>query len=137
MSRIRSVGHLPGFNYTASVRNRIHRFLLMLLVLILPLQTVASAAMMSCVLPQQAAMAQMAAADEGMAGCHESEPSPSTPSHDCQHCTACALASALPIPAAHIPSLLPSGGHFSSRPVARMSSFVPEGPERPPRPTLA
>ncbi|MDO9466326.1 MAG: hypothetical protein Q7J36_03400 [Thiobacillus sp.] len=118
------------------MRTRAHRFLLMLLMLALPLQTFASAAMMACALPHQAATAQMALADEAIAGCHESEPSPSS-SHNCKHCTACALASALPIPAAHVPSLIPLGEHFAPHPAARLSGFVPEGPERPPRPTLA
>jgi len=79
-------------------------------------------------------MAQMAMADEAMAGCHESEPSPSS-SHDCKHCTACALASVLPIPAAHVPSVIPISERFASCPAARFSGFVPEGPERPPDPS--
>lgn len=131
-----SLGQSAFFEYTAGVRTRVHRFLLLLLMLALPVQTFASAAMMTCAMPYQDAMAQVAIADEGMAGCHESEPAPLT-SHNCKHCTVCALASALPIPATHTPPVSRVSESFASHPAARFSGFVPEGPERPPRPLLA
>jgi hypothetical protein len=109
---------------------------LLLLMLALPVQTFASAAMLGCALPHQAAMAQMVMADDGMAGCHEPE-QPAPTSHNCKHCTACALASVLPIPAADTLTVVPVRQSFASHPAASFSGFVPEGPERPPRPDLA
>jgi hypothetical protein len=109
---------------------------LLLLMLALPVQTFASAAMLGCALPHQAAMAQMVMADNGMAGCHEPE-QPAPTSHNCKHCTACALASVLPIPAADTLTVVPVRQSFASHPAASFSGFVPEGPERPPRPDLA
>lgn len=104
----------------------------MLLMLALPLQTLASASMMVCAMPQQAAIAHTAMADEAMAGCHESEPSPST-SHNCKHCATCVLASALPIPAFDNAAVLPPAQSYALQPSAAFSGFVPSGPERPPR----
>jgi len=118
------------------MRTRVHRFLLLLLMLALPVQTFASVAMLGCALPHQAAMAQVAMADDGMAGCHEPEQSAPT-SHNCKHCTACALASALPIPAADTLTVMPVRQRFASHSAATFSGIVPEGPERPPRPDLA
>jgi len=108
----------------------------MLLMLALPVQTFASAAMLGCATSHQAAAAPMAMADDTMAGCHEPEPSAPT-SHDCKHCTACALASALPIPAADPSTATPVRESFAAHPAASFSGFVPEGPERPPRSDLA
>ena len=118
------------------MRNQARRFLLLLMMLALPVQTFASAAMLGCVLSHQAAMAPMAMADDGMSGCHEPEES-APASQDCTHCTACALASALPIPATDAPMVMPVGQSFTSQAAAFFSGFVPEGPERPPRPTFA
>jgi hypothetical protein len=136
MAHPQSLGLSAFFDYTAGVRTRIHRFLLLLLMLALPVQAFASAAMLGCALPQQDAVQTMAMADEMMAGCHEPEQSPPT-SHNCKHCTACALASALPIPAADTASGMPERENYASHPAAFFSGFVPEGPERPPRPTSA
>jgi len=106
--------------------------------LALPVQAFASAAMLGCALPHQAAMAPMAMAmaEDGMAGCHEPEQSAPTP-HNCKHCTACALAFALPIPSSDTPAIVPSPTRYFPHPAASFSGFVPEGPERPPRTPLA
>ncbi|MDZ7585017.1 MAG: hypothetical protein U0938_09340 [Thiobacillus sp.] len=121
------------FDYTVRVRTRFHRFLLFLMMLALPVQTFASAAMLDCTFTDQAAMAPMA-----MAGCHEPQQPDSPPAqHDCKHCAACALASVLPIPATDRAAVVPGSIHFLSQPAASFSGFVPSGPERPPRHFLA
>lgn len=72
------------------------------------------------------------------ADCHETG-QPDTPpaQRDCKHCAACALASTLPIPVSGTPAIMTVEQRYASDPVARFSGFVPEGPERPPRPPLA
>lgn len=118
------------------MRTRFHRFLLILLMLGLPVQTFAAASMLVCASVHQAMPAQMASADEAMAGCHESEPSPAQ-SHQCKHCTVCALASALPIPATDTARWAADVPHFQPPSAVSFGGFIPDGPERPPRPTLA
>ena len=126
------------FDYTVRVRTRFHRFLLFLMMLALPVQTFASAAMLDCTFTDQAAMAPMAMAGEMMAGCHEPQQPDSPPAqHNCKHCAACALASVLPIPATDRAAVVPVSIHFLSQPAASFSGFVPSGPERPPRAFLA
>lgn len=102
--------------------------------LALPLQAFASAFMLGCT--HEADLQPMAVADA--AGCHESHPSGQAPaSHDCEHCSACALGSALPIPMARELVLPAAGGGFAVPPADTFSGFIPDGPERPPRPVLA
>ncbi len=125
------------FDDTAGVRTRFPRFLLILLMLAVPLQTFASVAMLDClVAPSPAAAAQPA--DAAMADCHEQEQQPGSPSasSDCAHCAACALASALPIPAAGVASPAPAAHRYTPHPAVAFGAFVPDGPERPPRPIL-
>lgn len=118
------------------MRTHFHRFLLILLMLGLPVQTVAAASMLVCAsAPHQAMPAQPVTADAAMAGCHESEPLPPQ-SHDCKHCTVCALASALPIPVTDTPRWAPFAPHFQPPSVVTFSGFIPDGPERPPRTSL-
>jgi hypothetical protein len=138
MPRSWSLGLPVFFDYTRHMHARLHRFLLMLLMLALPVQTFASAVMLGCTLQDQAAVAQMAMADTMTVTCHEPE-QPDTPpaQHECKHCATCALASALTLPAADTLSVMPMRQNFTSRPAARFSGFVPEGPERPPRTHLA
>jgi hypothetical protein len=133
-------------DYTASVRATLHRFLLMLLMLALPLQSFASVAVPGCMATDAAqaslpAMAPMAMDGEMMAGCHEHEqPDSSAPTHhDCKHCATCALASALPIPVTDTgtPAIVPVSTRFIAHPAASFSGFIPDGPERPPRLSLA
>jgi hypothetical protein len=117
------------------MRTRFHRFLLFLMMLALPVQTFASAAMLDCTFTDQAAVAPMAMAGEMMmAGCHEPQQPDSPPAqHDCKHCAACALAAVLPIPVTDRAAVVPASIHFLTQPVASFSGFVPSGPERPPR----
>lgn len=133
-----SLGQALFSDYTASVRATLHRFLLIVLMLALPLQAFASAAMLGCVFSHQAAAEQMAMADGMMAGCHEPAQSEAPPAqHDCTHCAVCALASALPIPTATAPAVMSVRQSYALLPAATFSGHVPEGPERPPRPHLA
>jgi len=138
-ARSGSLGRVPVFDYTSSVNARIRQLLLMLLMLTLPLQAVASAAMLGCMLAHPAGSEPSAMADEMMAGCHESSDRPDTPttSHNCTHCAVCALASALAIPVADSTPVVPLTVRFLSQPDAEFSGFIPDGPERPPRPFLA
>ncbi len=119
------------------MRAHFHRFLLIVLMLALPLQAFASAAMLGCVLSDRAAE-PMWMAGGTMTGCHEPD-QPDTPSTqaDCEHCAACALASVLPIPASDSAATAPASIRFVSPPAAFFSGFVPSGPERPPRLFLA
>ncbi|MHB1186192.1 hypothetical protein [Thiobacillus sp.] len=120
------------------MHTRFRRFLLLLMMLALPVQTFASASMLGCALSHQAAAEPMAMAGEMMQGCHESEQPDAPPAqHDCKHCAVCALASTLPVPASETPVVTPVTQGYTSHPAALFSGFVPDGPERPPRPTLA
>jgi hypothetical protein len=105
--------------------------------LALPVQAFASAAMLGCVLSDRATAEPMAMAGE-MMDCHEPD-QPDAPSTqvDCEHCATCALASVLPIPATDRAAVVPVSIHFLSQPAASFSGFVPSGPERPPRASLA
>ncbi len=128
------------FDYTVRVRTRLHRFLLMLLMLVLPLQTFAAAFMQGgAAMPQQVAQPQPAMLDDAtMADCHESGRPHALPAqHDCKHCGVCALASALPVPAADIPAPMQTPRGFAAPPAEPFSGFIPDGPERPPRLALA
>lgn len=126
------------FDDTARVRARFPRFLLMLLMLALPLQAFASAAMLGCVLSDRATAEPMVMAGGMMAECHEPGPPDTPPTQaDCEHCAVCALASALPIPASDSAATAPASIRFVSPPAASFSGFVPGNPERPPRRFLA
>lgn len=108
------------------------------MMLALPVQAFASAAMLDCAFTDQAAVASMAMAGETMAGCHEpAQPDSPSAQHDCKHCAACALAAALPIPATDRAAVMPASIQFPTQPAASFSGFVPSGPERPPRAFLA
>jgi len=110
----------------------------MLLMLALPLQTFASAAMLGCMFSHPVVAEPMAMADGMMAGCHEPEQddTPST-QHNCKHCAACALASVLPIPYSGTMAIVPVASRFISQADASFIGFIPDSPERPPRPFLA
>jgi hypothetical protein len=118
------------------VRIHFRRFLLTFLMLALPLQAFASASMLGCALSHQAVVLESAMADDpmAMAGCHESQHPDAPPTqHDCKHCAACYLASALPIPAFAAPAVMPVSTAFIAHSAASFSGFIPDGPERPPR----
>ena len=138
----RSLGRLPLFDYTFRVPARFHRFLLMLLMLALPMQAFAYTAMQVCLFSDRAAaepMAMPGEAMEGMAGCHTMPDQPHRPplQHECKYCAACALASALPIEFAAGTRVVPIAHRFALQPAAAFSGFIPDGPDRPPRPFLA
>lgn len=103
--------------------------------LALPLQALASAAMLACAVPQADVAHVMAAADGH--GCHDSgAPEIPAPTHDCKHCAACALGAMLPIPGTDRAAALPVAGP-AAHPAGVYAGFIPDGPERPPRPFLA
>jgi hypothetical protein len=107
--------------------------------LALPLQALASASMLGCTFAQPAPTVLQVTVDAAMTPpCHEPEPAsaPAT-QHDCKHCANCALASALPIPAVAVPATVPAVSRYSVLSIQPFSGFVPDGPERPPRPTFA
>ena len=118
------------------MRARLHRFLLLFVMLALPLQALAAASMMACAFPQAEARHEMAMADGH--GCHDSEvPELPAGSHDCKHCAACVLGSVLPVPSAdRVADSLPAAAP-AIHPDAGYAGFIPDGPERPPRPFLA
>lgn len=119
------------------------RFLILLMMLVLPVQTFASAAMLGCAFSHQgpsssAQLAQVASA-EAPPACHSPEqPEPKPSQHDCKHCAACYMASALPIPSVFIPSIAqPSSGVIIPLATSSFIGFIPDSPERPPRTTSA
>lgn len=117
------------------MRASLHRFLLFCLMLALPLQGFAAATMLSCALGHGSAPATVEAAP----ACHTEESQPDTPParHDCTHCGVCMHASALPIPVTLALPAVSVPPAYASVPVAILTSHVPDGPERPPRPVLA
>ena len=117
------------------------RFLILLMMLVLPVQTFASAAMLGCAFSHQgpSSAPQMAMTDEGTPPCHTPEQPDAKPAqHDCKHCTACYMASALPIPSVFAPPIAPHSPSVIV-PLAPSSfiGFIPDSPERPPRTTAA
>lgn len=138
MSVSRSLGRLSLFDYTFRVRARLHRFLLLLLMLTLPVQAFAYAGMQGCVSQDPGAAEQMAVSDEAMMNCHSPEHPDSAPAqHECKFCAACALASALPTEFVDSTLVVPIADRFAAQPAASYGGFIPDGPERPPRPALA
>ncbi|MDO9008196.1 MAG: hypothetical protein Q7U80_08230 [Thiobacillus sp.] len=117
------------------MRAHLHRFLLILLMLALPLQAFASASMPGCLFQQPAAGAM---ADVMMDGCHEPvQPESSPAQHDCKHCAACALGSVLPAPVNDSVGIMPLRHGLIPSSASAFIGFIPEGPERPPRSVLA
>lgn len=138
----RSLGQLALFDYTFRVRARLHRFLLIVLMLALPVQAFAYSGMQACLLSDQGAAEQMAMSSEAMsmAGCHEADPPQHQglpAQHECKFCAACALASALPIEFVGSPPVVPIARSFAPQPAVSFSGFIPDSPERPPRAHLA
>lgn len=103
----------------------------------LPVQTFAGVSMLVCASAHPVMPVAVAADAGAMPGCHEPEPSPVPQSHDCKHCTVCALASALPIPATDAPRWAVIAPRFQPPAAVAFSGFIPDGPERPPRTSLA
>ena len=115
----------------------------MVLMLTLPVQAFAYSVMQGCVLPYQGAAeptVQMAMPAEAMANCHEADSSQHQglpAQYECKFCAACGLASAMPIEFVGSPPVVPIAHSFAPQPAASFSGFIPDGPERPPRPFLA
>ncbi len=115
------------------------RFLLMFMMLALPVQAFASAALLGCEFSSTGAEAGVTM-DHAMADCHEVPAEKSAMpagEHQCSHCAACYLAAAFPMPASATAQVTPLP---YTPPLARIepfSGFIPEGPERPPRTALA
>jgi len=117
------------------VRTRFHRLLLIVMMLALPLQGFAAAAMIGCSMMQHAGMSSQQASDSEMSGCHESAPQPDSPTsqHSCTHCAVCYLTSIPLLPAAATLSALPAASAMIPHAAPSFSGFIPEGPKRPPR----
>ena len=129
------------FDYTARMRFPFKRFLILLMMLVLPVQTFASAAMLGCAFSHQGPstapqMAQTADA-EALPACHTPEAPEAMPAqHDCKHCAACYMASALPIPSVFVPSIAqPAPSVIIPLSITTFIGFIPDSPERPPRTT--
>ena len=119
-------------DYTAPVRTPFHRLLLIVLMLLLPLQAVAASSLLGCMLDPAAV--QLDPVPMSMAACHEPYPAESAPMpHDCAHCAACVLASALPISPGSPLKLMPTRPHYTAQPLAAFNGFIPASLERPPR----
>ena len=109
------------------------------MMLVLPVQAFASAALLGCEFSRSGVEFQ-ATMDHGMSGCHEAaaeKPSMPAGEHQCSHCAACYLAAAFPIPASvtALVAAIPYTPHLHR--AEPFSGFIPEGPERPPRTSLA
>ena len=115
----------------------LRRFLLLIMMLALPLQGLASAGMLGCAFATHPdnAHAATAAPDGMMGGCHEAEAQPQAPAndHSCKHCAAC-FAGSLPLPPAFPVAVTAAPTQAAIPHVATpYVSPTPEGPERPPR----
>jgi hypothetical protein len=139
-----SLGWLLFFDYTPSVRLQLNRFLLILMMLALPVQTFASAAMPVCAFSHQGAAVHQdvakhrAMAETGMADCHASRhQDTSPPQHNCKHCAACYLTSVLPIPTVIATQVTPVPHSVIPHADASFIGFIPDSPERPPRASFA
>lgn len=123
------------------MRLQLNRFLLVVVVMLaLPVQTFASVVMLGCAfLHQEPAVHQgLAMADEMTAACHEDTlPDTQPTSHNCTHCAACYLTSALAIPYAAAASIASVSHRVIPYADAAFIGFIPAGPERPPRTTIA
>lgn len=118
------------------------RFLLMFMMLALPLQAFASAAMLGCEFSRAGSADQVsmdeAYMDRAMSGCHDAPAERSgmpVGEHQCSHCAACCLAAAFPIPVSATAPVTPIPFTPHLLRAESFSGFIPSGPERPPRTT--
>lgn len=118
------------------------------MLLILPLQAWASAVMLGCAFSHPAsvvAMIDVAGHEATMAAdaaCHETEPASDptqSPASDstCTHCAACYLASAGLVPTHDVATPAPAVSRLVSLADDTFTGFIPDSPERPPRPLAA
>lgn len=108
------------------------------MMLVLPVQSFASAAMLGCAFAHQGMSAGLAMAEpvstDTTPACHTPEqPEPEPAQHDCKHCAVCYMASALPIPSATTLPALDKPGVFVVSSSSSFVGFIPDSPERPPR----
>lgn len=109
------------------------------MMLVLPVQTFASAAMLGCAFSHQgqtshAHAEKSARMGEPTATCHEpkqTEKSPTSPT--CTHCATCYLASALPVPAVDAGLFFRLTHSVIPHADVAFIGFIPDSPERPPR----
>jgi len=123
------------------VHNRLKRFLLIFMMLALPVQAFASAALLACDMSIPAAITKVSATpmDHAMSGCHEDAAEKTAlpaGDHQCSHCAVCYLAGAFPIPASATATVTPIPYTPYLQRTEPFSGFIPEGPERPPRTSL-
>jgi len=116
------------------------RYLILLMMLVLPVQTFASAAMLGCAFSHQGSgsAAKMAQMDhtEAMPPCHVPDAPPAPEQHDCTHCAACYMASAMALPTMFVPPVTAlTHGSLPSFAPSSFIGFIPDSPERPPRTT--
>lgn len=109
------------------------------MMLVLPVQSFASAAMLGCVFTYQGQsmfqhMEQQAMSEEALATCHEPEQTEksSTP-HNCKHCTVCHAASTLMVPVIDVAPIVPFAHRVVPHTDDTFIGFIPDSPERPPR----
>lgn len=113
------------------------------MLLVLPLQGFASAAMLGCAFSHPAqtmqhAFEMQAMTDDSGPMCRESKPTGKlSPSQECTHCAACYLTSALLIPALEIATVALVVHRVVPLADDAFSGHIPDSPERPPRPLFA
>lgn len=113
------------------------------MMLVLPVQTFASATMLGCVFshqgPGMALQMALTESPEAQPTCHTpTKPDAKPVQHDCKHCSACYLASALPVPPViPLPPMLVSAGRMVPQVPLFFVGFIPDSPERPPRAAFA
>ncbi len=111
--------------------------------LILPLQAFASAAMFGCAFSHQpqrvAAVEHRAEAMDTAMSCHDAAPIDAAPASEpvCKHCATCYLASSVLIPDVRIPPVTSASNGAIPHADVSFAGFIPDGPERPPRPAFA
>ncbi|MDP1863371.1 MAG: hypothetical protein Q8K52_05625 [Thiobacillus sp.] len=109
------------------------------MMLVLPVQSFASAAMLGCVFSYQGQstfqhMEQQAMSGEALATCHEPKETDKAPnSNNCKHCTVCHAASTLMIPAVDAAPIVPFAHRVAPHADDTFIGFIPDSPERPPR----
>ena len=108
--------------------------------LVLPVQSFASAAMMGCVFVYQGQstfqnMEQQAMSGEALAACHEPEQQTgkSPKSHNCKHCAVCHAAVTLMVPTVDAAPIVPLAHCVVPYADDTFVGFIPDSPERPPR----
>ena len=107
------------------------------MMLALPVQTFASAAMLGCAFSQSGMDVVQEHGQSVMAAesaCHESGQTDLTPSQNaCKHCSACYLASALLAPSIDTPPVVLTAQRLISHVDDVFIGYIPDSPDRPPQ----